>query len=457
MYSLNFIWNQVKDLIKSTLDNEDKSIVYSEFFDDTELAELNDKEAVVLTKYQFHTLILNDNENLNIINDSIKQVLNRNIRCKVLYKDDYFKLKEDLNQINEINRLTDNVMPEYTFENFVHGPSNKEAYAAALAVATNPGRNIYNPLFIYGDSGLGKTHLLCAVGNFIKNKMPEKKILYISSNTFVNQVVISIKNKTIDLLKNQLNSLDVLMMDDIQLLSGKKTSNDVFFDIYNELFNNRKQIILSSDRPPAQIKDIEERLISRFSQGLSVTITTPEYETACKILQMKIKNHGIDENSIDPEVISFLATNFSSDVRSLEGSLNRLLFYSINFSDNTSNKIDINIAMEAFSDNLSDISVSSRDLNVKDIITSVCDYYGLTKQQLMGKSRTKNISNARHMAMYLIRKNLDYSYLKIGEEFGGRDHATVISACEKIDKLFRQNESYKKAVMEIESTFSHRK
>ena len=172
---------------------------------------------------------------------------------------------------------------------------------------------------------------------------------------------------------------------------------------------------------------------------------------------MKIKNHGIDENSIDPEVISFLATNFSSDVRSLEGSLNRLLFYSINFSDNTSNKIDINIAMEAFSDNLSDISVSSRDLNVKDIITSVCDYYGLTKQQLMGKSRTKNISNARHMAMYLIRKNLDYSYLKIGEEFGGRDHATVISACEKIDKLSRQNESYKKAVMEIESTFSHRK
>ena len=455
MYSLSFIWDQVKDLIKSTLDNDDKSIVYSEFFDETELAEINDKEAIVLTKYQFHTLILNDIENLNLINNSLKEVLNKQIRARVVYKEDNIKLKNDQNTIKQINKISDNVMPEYTFENFVHGPSNKEAYAACLAVATNPGRNIYNPLFIYGDSGLGKTHLLCAVGNYIKNKLPEKKILYISSSAFVNQVVMAIKNKEIDTLKNQLNSLDVLMMDDIQLLSGKKASNDVFFDIYNELFNNRKQIILSSDRPPVQIKDIEERLISRFSQGLTLTVTTPEYETAYKILQMKIKNHGIDESSIDPEVLSFLATNFSSDVRSLEGSLNRLLFYSINFSNN--NKIDINIAMEAFSDNIGDFSSSSKNLDFKDIINSVSDYYGLTKQQILGKSRTKNISNARHIAMYLARKNLDLSYLKIGEEFGGRDHATVISACEKIEKLIRDNDSYKKAVSEIESTFSHHK
>lgn len=455
MYSLNFIWDQVKDLIKATLDNDDKSIVYSEFFDETELAEINDKEAIVLTKYQFHTLILNDIENLNMINNSLKEVLNKQIRARVLYKEDYIKLKNDQNTITPINKISDNVMPEYTFENFVHGPSNKEAYAASLAVATNPGRNIYNPLFIYGDSGLGKTHLLCAVGNYIKNKLPEKKILYISSSAFVNQVVMAIKNKEIDTLKNQLNSLDVLMMDDIQLLSGKKASNDVFFDIYNELFNNRKQIILTSDRPPVQIKDIEERLISRFSQGLTLTVTTPEYETAYKILQMKIKNHGIDESSIDPEVLSFLATNFSSDVRSLEGSLNRLLFYSINFSNN--NKIDINVAMEAFSDNISDFSSSSKNLDFKDIINSVSDYYGLTRQQILGKSRTKNISNARHIAMYLARKNLDLSYLKIGEEFGGRDHATVISACEKIEKLIRDNAAYKKAVNEIEASFSHRK
>ena len=340
------------------------------------------------------------------------------------------------------------VMPEFSFENFVHGPSNKEAYSAALAVATNPGRNIYNPLFIYGDSGLGKTHLLCAIGNYIKAKYPEKKILYISSSGFVNEVYQASKRQNIDMLKNQLNSLDVLLMDDIQTLSGKKASNDVFFDIYNELFNNRKQIILSSDRPPGQIKDIEERLISRFNQGLSVTVTTPEFDTALQILKMKIKTHGINENNIDPEVLSFLATHFASDVRSLEGSLNRLLFYSINFSE--SSRIDLEMATNAFKGQIATVAKSTSDLQIKDIINCVADYYGLTRQQIIGKARTKNISNARHITMYLCRKKLDVSYLKIGEELGGRDHATVISAYEKISKLVNTDDSYKRVINEIE-------
>ncbi len=450
MDTLESIWLNTKKLIEKTLSDDDKSVVYKEFFDDTSLVELTDREAVVLTKYQFHTLVLNDNEHLNLINSSLQKVINRDIRCRIVFEDDYYKVKEDeiKNKKNSVEEFTNNVMPEYTFENFIHGPSNKEAYSAALAVATNPGRNIYNPLFIYGDSGLGKTHLLCAVGNYIKDKSPEKKVLYISSNNFVNQVYQASKNKSIDLLKNQLNSLDVLLMDDVQTLSGKKTSNDVFFDIYNELFNNRKQIILTSDRLPSQIKDIEERLISRFTQGLSVTITTPEFDTALEILKLKINTHNISPNSIEPEVLSYLATNFANDVRSLEGSLNRLLFYSINYNDKET--IDMNLALEAFKGHVT-THKKQTELQIKDVINVVSDYYGITKNQICGKSRTKNIANARHIVMYLCYKHIvDTSYDKIGKELGGRDHSTVLSGCEKISKLLKSNESYRKVISEIE-------
>ena len=244
--------------------------------------------------------------------------------------------------------LNDNLMSDFTFENFVEGPSNREAKTAALACAIKPGQKAYNPLFIYGDSGLGKTHLLNAIGNYIKENNSEMKVLYISSMTFVNDAVKAIKEKTIDEYKNQLNSLDVLLFDDIQNLSNKPQSKDIFFNIYNELFNNRKQVVLTSDRSPSQIKDVEDRLKTRFSQGLSVTINSLEYETAFEILKMKLKSHGINDNSIDDDVLSFIATNFSSDVRNLEGAINRLLFYSINFFN--TQKIDLNVALEAFKD-----------------------------------------------------------------------------------------------------------
>ena len=341
------------------------------------------------------------------------------------------------------------VQADRTFENFVVGPSNKESYMASLAVAMNPGRKTYNPLFIYGDSGLGKTHLLCAIGNYIKNKFPERKILYISCMDYVNNVGKAIKNKTIEDYKNQLNSLDILIVDDIQLLAGKEKSKEIFFNVFNELYDNGKQIILASDRPPVMIKDVEARLVSRFSQGLSVSVTTPEFETAYRILEMKIKSLGMEPNSIDPEVISFMATNFSSDVRKLEGSLNRLLFYSINFSDNSA--ITLDLAMEAFKNDLINVP-NKNELKVKDIVNAVVEYYGIDKNLLVGKTRTQKVATPRHIAMYLCRKHLDVSYDKIGEEFGGRDHSTVLSAYEKIEKMVKTNEEYKRAVRDIEST-----
>ena len=443
MDALNILYQKIKEIINEKLvENKHKDLI--NYFVDTQLVKLEENNAVITTPFEITKLVLTSNSDIvKIINDTFSDFFKRNYKCSIITTNDY--LKENSEMIEK--ELNDNLMSDFTFENFVEGPSNKEAKTAALACAIKPGQKAYNPLFIYGDSGLGKTHLLNAIGNYIKENNSEMKVLYISSMTFVNDAVKAIKEKTIDEYKNQLNSLDVLLFDDIQNLSNKPQSKDIFFNIYNELFNNRKQVVLTSDRSPSQIKDVEDRLKTRFSQGLSVTINSLEYETAFEILKMKLKSHGINDNSIDDDVLSFIATNFSSDVRNLEGAINRLLFYSINFFN--TQKIDLNVALEAFKDQKTTLLSKNDNLDVRNIIKAVADYYGLTEKQIKSKSRTKNIATARHISMYLSRKLLDLSYDKIGEEFGGKDHSTVLSAYEKIDKLVRENEIYKKIVDDI--------
>ena len=442
MDALNILYQKIKEIINEKLiENKHKDLI--NYFVDTQLVKLEENNAVITTPFEITKLVLTSNSDIvKIINDTFSDFFKRDYKCSIITTNDY--LKENSEMIEK--ELNDNLMSDFTFENFVEGPSNREAKTAALACAIKPGQKAYNPLFIYGDSGLGKTHLLNAIGNYIKENNSEMKVLYISSMTFVNDAVKAIKEKTIDEYKNQLNSLDVLLFDDIQNLSNKPQSKDIFFNIYNELFNNRKQVVLTSDRSPSQIKDVEDRLKTRFSQGLSVTINSLEYETAFEILKMKLKSHGINDNSIDDDVLSFIATNFSSDVRNLEGAINRLLFYSINFFN--TQKIDLNVALEAFKDQKTTLLSKNDNLDVRNIIKAVADYYGLTEKQIKSKSRTKNIATARHISMYLSRKLLDLSYDKIGEEFGGKDHSTVLSAYEKIDKLVRENEIYKKIVEE---------
>ena len=344
MDALNILYQKIKEIINEKLiENKHKDLI--NYFVDTQLVKLEENNAVITTPFEITKLVLTSNSDIvKIINDTFSDFFKRNYKCSIITTNDY--LKENSEMIEK--ELNDNLMSDFTFENFVEGPSNREAKTAALACAIKPGQKAYNPLFIYGDSGLGKTHLLNAIGNYIKENNSEMKVLYISSMTFVNDAVKAIKEKTIDEYKNQLNSLDVLLFDDIQNLSNKPQSKDIFFNIYNELFNNRKQVVLTSDRSPSQIKDVEDRLKTRFSQGLSVTINSLEYETAFEILKMKLKSHGINDNSIDDDVLSFIATNFSSDVRNLEGAINRLLFYSINFFN--TQKIDLNVALEAFKD-----------------------------------------------------------------------------------------------------------
>ena len=335
-----------------------------------------------------------------------------------------------------------------TFDNFVVGDCNRESHSAALACAAKPGQ-FFNPLFIYGNSGLGKTHLLMAIANYVLKNDPSKKVYYTESLKFVETVVNAIRENKIEKFKKYMYGIDLLLIDDIQFLAGKEKSHEIFFTIYNELINNRKQVVIASDRQPNEIRGLEDRLISRFSGGLSVGMDSPEFETSLAILQVKIKQSGYGIEGVDPEGLAYIASNFSGNVRNLEGAWNRVLFYAIQFQPD-GGVIRFETIMEALK---SQAVVSDKTgLSPKKIIRAVADYYGLTHQQITSKTRTKNIANARHISIYLCRNLLDLQYNKIGEEFGGRDHSTIISSCLKIEKEIKTNSSMATAIKEIEKS-----
>ncbi len=278
------------------------------------------------------------------------------------------------------------------------------------------------------------------------DKNPDAKVLYTSSSDFVRQVATSIGNRTIEDFKEQMYNLDVLLIDDIQFLAGKEKSHEILFHIFNELIFNKKQIVITSDTYPTEIKGLEDRLISRFSSGLSVGVDKPEFETSLAILEQKIRQRMLDKSIFDDEVLAYIASNYSNDVRMLEGILNRLLFFSIEFSQNS--RIDMEIAMRALKGS-GEVSKSTV-VDSKTIKRVVADYYGLTQAQLVSKARTKVIANARHIAIYLCRKHLDLPYIKIGEDFGKRDHSTIISACDKIEKNLKNDPLLGRAIYELE-------
>lgn len=436
-YYYNDVWTKTKNLLKN--DSSIGKLVYDTYFENSKLVFLNEQKAVVEVPTNLEKMILSQKTEL------IEALLSVHLDHSVSVEIQLF----DENPIAKINEVIacddDNVLSEYTFDNFIVGPSNKEAHSATLACAYTPGK-FYTPLFIYGNSGLGKTHLLNAVGNYIKDNDPSKKVFYTSTMDFVSLVVNSIKEGTIDEFKQKMNQLDVLLMDDIQFIAGKEKSHEVFFTIFNELVIHKKQIVLSSDRSPSEIKGLEERLISRFASGLSVGLDSPEFETSLAILKYRLENQSVDPEFVSDEALAYIATNFSKDVRNLEGALNRLLFYSINF--NNGNMIDFKVALNAFKGSRE--SSENNEVSVTKIKRVVADYYGLTKQQLVSNSRTKNIASARHIAMYFSRKLLDLPFVKIGEEFGKRDHSTVINACERVETAIKKDNNYKLAMLEIE-------
>ena len=329
----------------------------------------------------------------------------------------------------DVNKLT-NFNKRYTFDSFVVGPNNELAHAASQAVAKKPGTT-YNPLFLYGGVGLGKTHLLQATGNYISEHMPEKKICYISTERLVASIVESFKTRSTEAVKQKYHNLDVLVVDDIQFISGKTTTQDIFFSIFNELYAKNKQIILSSDRPPSTISALEERLRSRFEGGMIADIGVPEYETRLAILTVKAKEKNFD---IDEESISFIASSIQKNIRELEGALNRIIAFGQIYNKTPSLK-EIKQLLGTY------VNAPYRKPTSQLVIKSVADFYRIPTTDLVKRSRRKEVVRPRQIAMFLLREEVKYSFPEIGAKLGGRDHSTVIHACTKIKEEELNNDT----------------
>ncbi|HEX7063965.1 MAG TPA: chromosomal replication initiator protein DnaA [Bacillales bacterium] len=329
--------------------------------------------------------------------------------------------------------------PKYTFDTFVIGSGNRFAHAASLAVAEAPA-HAYNPLFIYGGVGLGKTHLMHAIGHYVTEHNPDAKVVYIASEKFTNEFINSIRdNKAVD-FRNKYRNVDVLLIDDIQFLAGKEQTQEEFFHTFNTLHEENKQIIISSDRPPKEIPTLEDRLRSRFEWGLITDITPPDLETRIAILRKKAKAEGLN---IPNEVMLYIANQIDTNIRELEGALIRIVAY----SSLVNHDMNADLAAEA----LKDIIPSSKPktITIHDIQKSVGDHYNVRLEDFAAKKRTKSIAFPRQIAMYLSREMTDFSLPKIGQEFGGRDHTTVIHAYEKITKLMNTDNELKHNIENI--------
>ena len=442
-YYLNDKWFLT---LKSITDSKQVPETIMPYFD-SKLVSLGDKEATVVVPTFINYSMMSQYQ--ETIETCLEEVIGKKLQVRIVTQDDYkpISLPKDSFKNDFISRTID---PNQTFANFVVGRSNAQAQVAAMTCASNPGY-VFNPLFIYGNSGLGKTHLLNAIGNHVSTLYPDKNIGFISGLEFVEGVYKAYQENRYDDFKKVFQDLDVLLIDDVQFLANKKKTHELFFEIFNSLVNNRKQICITCDTTPDEIKGLEERMISRFNQGLNANIEAPEYETSINILKMKIANSSTaSQLAIDDDVISYMATNFSQDVRSLEGAVNRLLFYSINFplADDDKDHISLRLAIEAFKDQIRE---GHDELTISSVRKAVCDYYNLTKQQITSANRTKNISNARQIAMYLCRKLCDATYDDIGREFGGRDHSTVINSISVIENKIKTDPLYLKAINDIES------
>ncbi|MGI8387682.1 chromosomal replication initiator protein DnaA [Robertmurraya sp. P23] len=344
-------------------------------------------------------------------------------------------MKDDDHQELPLNMLN----PKYTFDTFVIGSGNRFAHAASLAVAEAPAK-AYNPLFIYGGVGLGKTHLMHAIGHYVQDHNPSAKVVYLSSEKFTNEFINSIRdNKAVD-FRNKYRNVDVLLIDDIQFLAGKEQTQEEFFHTFNTLHEESKQIVISSDRPPKEIPTLEDRLRSRFEWGLITDITPPDLETRIAILRKKAKAEGLD---IPNEVMLYIANQIDSNIRELEGALIRVVAYSSLINKD----INADLAAEA----LKDIIPSSkpRVITIHEIQRVVGEHFNVKLEDFKAKKRTKSVAFPRQIAMYLSRELTDFSLPKIGEEFGGRDHTTVIHAHEKISKLIQTDSQFQKQLNEI--------
>ncbi|MDO5473688.1 MAG: chromosomal replication initiator protein DnaA [Phascolarctobacterium sp.] len=359
-------------------------------------------------------------KNITLIIDTIEESEGKQIIPEIKPAEEPMRPLFKAEREDEIDES--NLNPKYVFENYVMGNSNRFAYAAALAVANNPA-STYNPLFLYGGVGLGKTHLMHAIGNRIKQNDPTMKVLYISSENFTNEIINSIYNKNTEAFRRKYRNIDCLIIDDIQFLKGKEQTQVEFFHTFNDLRDSNKQIIISSDRLPKEIETLEDRMRSRFESGLIADIQPPDLETRMAILRQKAVNDKIE---LPNEVLTLLATSITSNIREIEGVYTKVVAYS--------SLMNVPVTLDITKKILDDMGnvVQVKQITFESITQAVAEHYHIKVDELFNKKRTQNIAYPRQIAMYLCRELADMSYPRIGELFGGRDHTTVIHAYEKI-------------------------
>ncbi|MDI9521130.1 MAG: chromosomal replication initiator protein DnaA [Bacillota bacterium] len=371
-----------------------------------------------------------------LINNAVNQASGQTLQLSILnpkqaadYQAGAVEVKKPNVQLNE----------RYTFESFVVGSGNRFAHAASLAVAEAPA-DAYNPLFIYGGVGLGKTHLMHAIGHYILKQRPEARLEYVTSETFTIELVTAIQTNRNVQFREKYRNVDVLLIDDIQFIAGRDSTQEEFFHTFNTLFNAGKQIVISSDRPPKEIARLEERLRSRFLSGLIADIQRPDMDTRCAILRSKAKEEAID---IPEDVIQMIAQNVDSNIRELEGSLTRLSAY----SNLVKRPISLELAQEALREIIKEHQ--PRSVSPQDVLNAVSAYYSIEVEDLIGPRRSRNITIPRQMIMYLSRRLTDVSLPRIGDMLGGRDHSTILHGCAKIESLIQTAEPIKAAVNDI--------
>lgn len=442
--NVKIIWSNFLNSIK----NEMTPLSFNTWFKDTELYEYKDGVAKIIVPMgmfkrhlatRYYDLITSTLSDIIGDNVDIQFFLKEEIETEdKVVREERISLFDNQAENNIERKHKSNLNPNYTFENFIVGNSNRFAQAAALDVAENPG-NIYNPLFIYGNSGLGKTHLMHAIGNYIEQHS-NKKVLYVSSDQFINDFLgINKKDEHgknfdyVNYFKDKYRNIDVLIIDDIQFFQGATQTQNEFFHTFTTLYNDNKQIIISSDRSPDDLKLLEDRLRTRFCWGLTADIYPPDFDLRVAILKKKIIGDSINKN-IPDDVIEYIASNVGSDVRHLEGSITRLLAYSTIMGGTD---ITLDLAIEVLKDYVN--KGYSEKNNINRIQRIVAEHFQISVDDMKSKKRSANLAFPRQVAMYLCRKLTNESFPKIGIEFGGKDHSTVMHSVEKIEKEMLSN------------------
>ncbi len=442
-------------------------VTFNTWFKDLRLLTINDNEIIILVPYLVHKNHIINNY-MDMVNEIFleitgnmhnitfclegeynEKIVNQNISSKIMEDSLDDKKIEEFVQTRKTN-----LNPKYTFDNFVVGDSNRFAFSSCLSVAQNPGK-LYNPLFLYGKSGLGKTHLMHAIGNYI-NENSDLKVLYITTDEFMNEFISISKDKGsddknldyIDLFKSKYRDVDVLMIDDIQFLGSATVTQQEFTNTFNSLYYNEKQIIICSDRSVDDLKMFADRLKTRFNWGLKAIISIPDFELKVKIIKNKIKSGDLMMELSD-DIIDFIASNCGSDVRNLEGAITRLYAYSAIWGIN---KLTLENALEALDEYTNNMLFT--DNSISKIMSVVASYFNLGVDDLKGKKRSKLIANARMIAMYLCRILTDETYPRIGLEFGGRDHSTIIHGYEKINEDLKSDGELQKIINDLKLKMS---